>query len=1303
MKNLRRTPSYRLLEQKCIFDGAAAVAVADAAVPTDANAPPGGEADVDATPDLFAAVSISLQKAASQPKSIVFIDSAVSDLDLIVDAVPPGAEVVFLDAARDGVLQIAAALQGRSGIDAIHIVSHGAEGRLYLGTGSLTASSMQAEYLDDLMVIGQAMSAEGDILIYGCEFTAGETGLEAAMILGGITGADIAASTDATGNMGDWLLETQTGPIETRPALDAERTAEYSGQLSTAPVGQASTVQVQFDSYIFKSSDFPFTDANGNALAAVRIASLPSQGIIRLDGQAVSVGQEVAAANIAAGRLVYFIPAGGAQTESHADAESGASDTSSTAPSGAEQLDTGDNTDMLDLLAAASGSVTGPVSEPTTIVFIDADVTNVNELIGLLKPGTEVVQLSAVESGLQQIADYLEGRSDIDSIDIISHGSAGHIFLGSDVLTSETLDQHADALRNIGAALSDTGDIRFFGCDVSSIQEGVDLIAAISEITGADVAASDNMTGSDAYSGDWILETTWGHVEDSAMLSEYMAWEAKLAIFTVTNTNNSGAGSFRQAILDANALAGLDTIRFLISGTGVHTITPLSVLPLITDSVIIDGTTDDSFAANGNRPAIEIVGTNLQGLFDWGLRLGANADGSTIRGLVIRDWGADGIHVQAGSNNNTIVGNYIGRLTAAGTISAAGTGNSYEGIWIEGANNVIGGTTAADRNVISGNGQSGVMIEGAAATGNVVQGNWIGLDSSGAATLGNLWAGVRLSTSTANNMIGGVAAGAGNVIAGQTSGDGIELSSDAGSGNSILGNSIYSNSESGIDIDDNGVTANDLGDGDTGANSRQNFPVLFVASFSGGATTVSGSLNSAANTTYRIEFFASSNADPTGYGEGQTYIGAVSVTTDSAGFAYFNANLSGVALQTGQTVSATATIDLGNGTYGSTSEFAANINANTTARVGVAADTYIKLKSPDTNNNFGASTSLIIDRETTDLQRGLLYFDLGAIPTNATITSASLQMQATQIGGTLNISVYEMLNSWSEGSSDGTSGSSNWNQRSTGLNWSNAGGDFNSTAVANLNTNVTGTHSWNLTSLVQSWVSGSKVNNGVVIASPDGGGNRTVTYDSSEGGTPPAIVVTYTFPNPVVTSASTALSYTENAAATAIDPSLTVTDADSTNLTGATVRITSNYANGQDVLAFTNQNGITGSWNPSTGTLTLSGSATVAQYQAALRSVTYVNTSEAPSIATRTVSFSATDGTWLSALATRNITVAAVNDAPVASNDTFTTNEDTAVTFDVRSNDTDERHGYRGERDRGRHRRYGTTQCGRHADVHAEY
>jgi Ca2+-binding RTX toxin-like protein len=160
---------------------------------------------------------------------------------------------------------------------------------------------------------------------------------------------------------------------------------------------------------------------------------------------------------------------------------------------------------------------------------------------------------------------------------------------------------------------------------------------------------------------------------------------------------------------------------------------------------------------------------------------------------------------------------------------------------------------------------------------------------------------------------------------------------------------------------------------------------------------------------------------------------------------------------------------------------------------------------------------------------------------------------------------------------------------------------------------------------------------------------------------------------PVATAANSALAYTENAT-TVIDSDITVSDLDSANLSSATVSISSGFASAQDTLAFTNQNGITGSYNSSTGVLTLTGSSSIANYQTALRSITYTNSSDNPSLTPRTVSFIVNDGTANSTAVTRNINITAVNDAPVAVNDSITTNKNTPIIINATtllSNDTD--------------------------------
>jgi hypothetical protein len=398
-----------------------------------------------------------------------------------------------------------------------------------------------------------------------------------------------------------------------------------------------------------------------------------------------------------------------------------------------------------------------------------------------------------------------------------------------------------------------------------------------------------------------------------------------VSAFTVTTTADSGAGSLRQAILDSNATPGTQAIVFNIAGSGVQTITPLSDLPFINDPVVIDGTTQPGFSG---APLIELNGSStpatnpLPGLV-------INAGNSTVRGLVINRFNSAGISLLT-NGNNLITGNYIG-TDATGTLDL---GNAFEGVFIgDSPNNVIGGTATGARNVISGNNSHGVAIVGDSSTGNVVRGNFIGTDAGGTNPLGNTSDGVIIGDAAAftapvtgtalNNVVGGTADNPqGNVIA-FNGGRGVRVFSDASVGNSISFNNIFGNGALGIDLGALGVTPNDAGDADTGANNLQNFPVLSSAVSANGTANVQGTLNSTPNTTFQLEFFANPACDASGNGEGQFTRGTLSVTTDANGNVAFSQFVAGAV---GEFITATATDPAGN-----TSEFSACVQATAPA------------------------------------------------------------------------------------------------------------------------------------------------------------------------------------------------------------------------------------------------------------------------------------------------------------------------------------------------------------------------------------
>ena len=510
--------------------------------------------------------------------------------------------------------------------------------------------------------------------------------------------------------------------------------------------------------------------------------------------------------------------------------------------------------------------------------------------------------------------------------------------------------------------------------------------------------------------------------------------------FTVTNTNDSGSGSLRQAILDANANPGLDTIAFDIPGTAVHTIAPASSLPLITDPVVIDG-----YSQPGSSPNTLTVGddavllieidasSGVNPVLDLNGPSGGDSSRSTIRGIVLSHMAADGIQVgsgfENGSNDDVIEGNFLGTdptgsislaagspiscesssgTTIGGTTPAArnviattsvaiylnicssnivqgnyiglnAAGNAalpiFEGIqMIQGADsNVIGGTAPGAGNVIGGFVSDGIGIGTSAGPGDgtIIQGNFIGTDATGTAPLGTGTAGVIVGSGN-GTVIGGSAAGAGNVIhagqfgvslnggsgwtiqgnsigvgatgqplgngasgicgvsatdgiiGGRNPGEGNHIAFNGlqgvtvtGSGWTIVGNSMESNHGTAIWLNEScglqgSPTPNDSGDGDTGPNGVQNFPI--VQSVSNGASThVTGKFNTSPSADYTLDFYADPACSnfPREFLQGKTYLGSAPVSTDGSGHADFDVTLP-VETEAGARISVTATDQNGN-------------------------------------------------------------------------------------------------------------------------------------------------------------------------------------------------------------------------------------------------------------------------------------------------------------------------------------------------------------------------------------------------------
>jgi hypothetical protein len=602
------------------------------------------------------------------------------------------------------------------------------------------------------------------------------------------------------------------------------------------------------------------------------------------------------------------------------------------------------------------------------LVVVDEGIENFDELLAeLSRPSDtsvarEVLVVHEGEDGFAKIAERLgvataedtEDPSRYTAVHIVSHGAEKGLRLGGEWTLfddSANVDLMVAGWRN---ALTADADVLFYGCDLAAGDTGRAWLDGVARATGADVAASSNAVGAASLGGDWSFEYRTGEVESDVVVSEALQrnWQGLLATFAVTNNSDSGTGSLRQAILNANAAAGADVITFNMSSSLFITLT--TALPTVTDTVTIDGTTQSGYAGT---PQVVLVGNAAIGD---GLVL--EGSGSTVSALRIRSFGGNGI-VLGGTGGHTVTGNWLG---VDGT-GLQDFGNTGDGIAIlAGSNgNTIGGTTAALSNLIAANDDDGISIR---SDNNVILGNRIGLSANGTA-LGNAGDGIAIEGDGSQNTIGSIATGEANKIA-YNEGAGVSLSnSTTVIENVIRGNAIFSNGGLGIDLNSDGVTANDLGDFDAGANRSLNTPVLVSATPGASSTVIRGTYTGLTNTTVTLDFYAQSAYSTDAGANADQYLGSTSVTTNGYGVGTFVTTVSST-VGIGQRVTATATQ-----TSRGTSEFAEAIIAHPTYNRLIFRDDATNSRERVNLDGSGAGTIFIglSHSGTADARNGLLY------------------------------------------------------------------------------------------------------------------------------------------------------------------------------------------------------------------------------------------------------------------------------------------------------------------------------------------
>jgi len=1032
------------------------------------------------------------------------------------------------------------------------------------------------------------------------------------------------------------------------------------------------------------------------------------------------------------------------------------------------------------------------------VAFVDTATPDYNKLVADIEAqsGPErqlhVVLLDAHADGIQQISSVLAGMKDVSAIHIIGHGADGAVQLGDTTLNLTTLVQNAARIQGWGQSLAPGADLLLYGCDVAQAADGRALVDALGRLTGADVAASVNLTGSAARGADWILEYHTGHIDTQLAISaaEQAEWGGLLdtAVGTPTTTTlSSTSGPAADASPGTGTLLPSDP-----AATTASVQAQIASTPLAFEQNVGQADAQVDYLARGNGYALALTGGDaILGI--------QNGDASQVVRLNVA--GANANLVATGENllaakSNYMIGGEGDWHTNIANYGGVRYDNVYDGVDVRYYGNAsqleydfivkpgadpsmiklsfdgvqslvvadngdlvlkldsVGHSISFKAPIAYQDGPSG--HEAVACRYRIEQDGSIGFDVGGYDAGRALVIDPVLSYATyfggsGSDVATGVAVDpAGNVyLTGYTASSGL-LGGLLGLGGNdsvfvtkfspSLGSALYSSYIGGNNSDEGAAITVDAGGNAyvTGYTKSSNFPTVsaFQGSLNGAQDAFVLKLNASGSaltySTYLggsgggdigysiaidnsgsayVTGFASSNDFPTTVGAAdRSYAGGDAFAvkfSPTGGALVYSTLIGGSNSETGYgivvdaagnavVVGQTASNDLpttGNAfqtTYGGGKDaFVTELNATGTAYLyssylgGSGADVAymdavdssgkIYVTGETGSNNFTVTPGAFQTGRSGANDIFVSIIDPSLVGTASLVYSTFLGGNGANDAG-LGIGVDAAGCVYVAGQTDSNNFPVTPDAHQTGR-----GGGADS-FVALLNPLGTGAGDLLYGSYLggsgSDNINGAFYSNGKLYVAGDTSSNSGIATsgasDTTENGGTDAFAAVFTFNAPPVISTTAApLGYIESSGPIALDSGLTDADSDSVNLTGATIQITANYANGEDLLSFNNVNawGITGNWNAATATLSLSGASSVANYQAALRSVTYQNTSENPSTSSRGVSITANDGALNSAAAVRQITVTAVNDPPTIVAQSGTTTEDTPLIFSVANGD----------------------------------
>ncbi|MCA9157444.1 MAG: DUF4347 domain-containing protein, partial [Planctomycetales bacterium] len=919
-----------------------------------------------AAPSSIATLAVA--SAEQQPSEIVFVDSAVPELQQLLDGLDRSGrniEVFVFDTNRDGIEQITEALNSRSDISSIHIVSHARDGAVRLGNTWLSEDNL-AGYAGQLASWQNSLSSNADLLFYGCDLASGDDGRTLLEAFSTLTGADVAASIDDTGSAslgGDWELEYRYGSIETKTVFTADVQADWNELLAaptlsvrqeflvnTTTAGNQSTVGSQqavaadgSGNYIVVWSDDGADgdgwgvfaqrfDSNGNALGSEFQVNVNSVG----DQKDASV-----AMNASGQFVVTFVNESGANKGiwMRRFAADGAA------------MDASD-------VYVNVGNVGGNQHSPTVAINASAQVVITWESAGTFKgiyaqafDFTTTTSSNNISTGVITIETGADATAPSVAINdsgryVVAWEQGGDVYArrynhgsATALSTKQDMNQLSDGSQSgVGIRADGSYVVTFrsssFGLYFRAANADGSLNGSSVSVTSATSAQAPtiSMDSSGAFIVAYQNSDPSGQgVYARKFFSNNGANGSEFRINTSTDSD-------QQAV----SIATLDGANFVAvwSGKGTQTnnvdtsgVFAMQFGTAIAHTISVNTTSDSS---DGDTSSIDALLNNRGADGMISLREAIIAANNTLNGTL-----PDHIHFNIiGSGSHT-----IGLLSALPTITGAviidGTSQfDYAGSPLIVLNGTSAGGTTDGIQLSTNSGGStirglviqefsgqGILIE---SSNNLIVGNFIGTGADGTTSLGNAGNGIWIKDDAADNTVGGTATTDRNVIAGNLA-NGILVSGSQATGNKLVGNRITANGGLGIALDSGAVNSNDYLDADSGANAGQNYPTITMAEVRGTDLFVAGTLGTSPNATFSLDFYSNSISDGSLHGEAAVYLGSTSVTTDADGNGTFSLTLFGVNVTAGQHITATATDSSNN-----TSEFAQNYAAAVPNRDPVA-------------------------------------------------------------------------------------------------------------------------------------------------------------------------------------------------------------------------------------------------------------------------------------------------------------------------------------------------------------------------------